>query len=314
MAELKTLRICKFEELPSILDRDKNYIYFACDRLFLFFGQDQYYDPFVICEKIPDDPIDGYLYIQFDGTVKSAIKDEVLDIATIEDSSQLDLLKKLGTTYFMKADKRYIDPQSRTLQLPYYNGTYSMTADVAKDLRIDNDTVVRYDEVLGRFYIEGDFATEHAMDGYKPVDTPTVHLDIAGHAMRAEVKISENPNNILERTGTGLFAEVKDKVDLTQFKETIATFERYRNSSEVILNQAKRLINNNNPDIPNDSIYSMVVKAVNNYNSKMSQMISYYNNIAKELEDIRSESQSYTDKKYLEVYNQIQSLVNQKLK
>lgn len=65
MATSKTLRVCLSKDLPDILDREPNFLYFLYDKLMLFMGQNIYNDPFCIVPALPDDPISGMLYIDF---------------------------------------------------------------------------------------------------------------------------------------------------------------------------------------------------------------------------------------------------------
>ena len=62
---MKTLRVCLSSDLPGLLDRNPDYLYFLYDKLFLYSGQNMIDVNFVIAERIPDidDQVPGMIYI-----------------------------------------------------------------------------------------------------------------------------------------------------------------------------------------------------------------------------------------------------------
>ena len=62
---MKTLRVCLSSDLPGLLDRNPDYLYFLYDKLFLYSGQNMIDVNFVITEHIPDidDQVPGMIYI-----------------------------------------------------------------------------------------------------------------------------------------------------------------------------------------------------------------------------------------------------------
>lgn len=308
--DLKTFKICLFQELPNILERDRDYIYLTYDKLLLFFGQNQYYDPYVICEAIPEEPIAGYLYILFNGQVKTFNGDEIVDIAEIEDESQAESLRKLGTTYFIKADRRYLDLQRRTLQLPYHNGTYSMTMDMARDLQINDNTVVRYDQSSESFYIDGDFLSPPRFKGYEGKESKTVSVEVNDRCIHAEVRVSKASDNLIQKLNGGLYANVNGKVSLDQFEALRDTFKIYQAQSDETLAQMRDLVSREHTDVVSESsILAMVVKAVSEYNEDITRMVEYYDTVYTRLKEIETESKEYTDKVFKEKSDDIDALI-----
>jgi hypothetical protein len=298
---LKTLRICLFKELPDVAERDINYLYLTYDRLLLFFGQNPFYDPFVICERVPESPIEGCLYIQFDGSVKTVVDGQVVDIAKIEDESQTEGLKKLGTTYFIHADRRYLDLQRRTLQLPYHNGTYSMTVSLANDLKVNDKTVVRYDQASENFYIEGEHDSIPRFDGYTAGESGTVDLNIEEHCIHADVRVSKAEDNMIQVKNGGLYATTSNKVSLEQFNQLRQSFEDYQTQSQELLSSIQDLLDHDCSNVVSEnSIMSMVVNAVSQYNEDITYIVQYYNSIYERLESLESKSKEYTDKVFEE--------------
>ena len=151
------LRVCTSENLPILADRQSNYLYFVYDKMQLYFGRDIYRDSFCIVETVPLEPVEGMLYITLNGDLKVFLGDTLDTLGTIENVTQIDLLKKAGTTYFMNAESRYLDLQTRTIQLPFQNGNYQLSVSMTQDLMIDEDTVITYDPATRQFVINGNY-------------------------------------------------------------------------------------------------------------------------------------------------------------
>ena len=94
---MKILTICPSEFLPPYSERTRDHIYFVYDKMALYLGRDVYSDAFCVVEDIPDIPVEGMLYITFDGFVKARINEQVIIIAEIENRQQLDYLKVIYT-------------------------------------------------------------------------------------------------------------------------------------------------------------------------------------------------------------------------
>ena len=60
---MKTLRVCLSSELPDVLERSSDYLYFAYDKLILYSGQNEVSENFAIATEIPEAQIEGMIYI-----------------------------------------------------------------------------------------------------------------------------------------------------------------------------------------------------------------------------------------------------------
>ena len=138
---MKTLRVCLSSDLPGLLDRNPDYLYFLYDKLFLYSGQNMIDVNFVITERIPDidDQVPGMIYIlNTDGSVHRKVDYVDTVVAEIEEDSQIELLRKAGTMYYVNSDHRYMDSQRRTLTLPYNNGNYELAVAAKNDAKTKN--------------------------------------------------------------------------------------------------------------------------------------------------------------------------------
>ena len=103
MATIKTLRVCTSSDLPA--KRDSNFFYFAYDKLLLYQGMNLVDDNFAIVDTIPSSPVYGMMYIlTSDGSIHKNIDYKDTQIAKIENSDQLSILKKAGTSFLVNSD------------------------------------------------------------------------------------------------------------------------------------------------------------------------------------------------------------------
>ncbi len=312
MPNIKILRVCLDKDLPKILDRDRNYLYLTCDKLELYMGQNLYYDPFIICEKMPTVPIDNYLYIVLsDCSVKALIGDNVEQIAAIENADQIALLREIGSVYFVHADKRYLDKETRTLQLPYHNGQYSMTVSMANDIKIDEKTAVRYDPETESFYIEGEHEGLPDYRRYKGKDSPSVKTIVEDFVVRADVKVSNRAYNLIKVLRSGLYAGVRDKISIIEFKQLAHTFDDYKKDADAKLKELQDMMNELTGNIDPDSILSMINEAIIRYCSGIDEIVSYFNNIKLKLENVKKESNEYTDEEFNKVIVNMEDQLNE---
>ena len=188
---MKTLRVCHSKDLPSIHDRDINYIYFLYDKLEVFLGQNYYSDPYAIVESYPfDNVIPGMLYFCLDdGYVKAQVNLVDTKIAKIESDEQLEILKQAGTTFFVNAERRYLDVRTRCISLPFRNGSYELTVNLAADLKINKNTVIAFNPETQQFEIVGDiqdFDIVFSRD-YRGLKTDSVDTKVEDHKISSDV-------------------------------------------------------------------------------------------------------------------------------
>ena len=313
MADNKTLRVCLAQELPEMSERDTSYLYLAYDKLLLFFGQNPYYDPYVICEALPSNPITGCLYILFDGTVQVYVDGDTVTIAEIEDSSQAEHLKDLGNTFFVMADKRYLDLQRKTLQLPYQNGTYSLSVAMAKDIKINEKSVIRYDGVAQRFYLDGEYDVVPRLYPFIGKNTQSVEVQVNDHCIHADVRISEKSGNILSIVNGGLFADVGNIVTVADFEELLETYEEYKDTTDSIITAMESYIGSSTELITTDTLYDYLLEALKEYDDDLKGMIDYYASLTDELAAIEANSKAYTDETFDETQSYLENVITESL-
>lgn len=313
MEGLKILRVCLSNELPDEVDRTNQYLYFVYDKLVLLLGKNYYSDPYVIVEKLPTNPISGILYITLNGEVKAFHDQSFIDIATIESTDQIEILKQLGTTFFIQADKRYLDRKRRLLMLPYHNGTYMLTVNLAKDLKINEKTVIRYDPEKEEFYIEGEHEFEN-FRRYQGAETSTVTTKVEDHCIHADIRLSSDPRNIIKLVGDGLFAGITDKVTNADFVVFKKQYYEYKDMLDGFLADVNEAIENAEIHIGEETIATKIQEAVEEYYGEMVDVFDRYEELATKLDLFEESSTAYTDKVFSETRDELLTLFSEATK
>lgn len=229
---MKTLRVCLSSELPPVIDRSPEYIYFAYDKLKLYAGQNEITDNYAICYALPEGQIENMLYILTkDGSVHRKIDYIDSQIAAIEDSSMIELLKKAGTVFFVNADHRYLDSQRRSLTLPFNDGTYELNAAANADAVYDNNTILKFNEDTNRFELYSDTSEEY-IDWSKEFtggESASTKLDIENGQMYGTIKLSNVADNMLRMKSDGLYLKATNIITKDQFDELSRVVDDQKN-------------------------------------------------------------------------------------
>lgn len=297
----KTLRVCLSSELPDILERDQNFIYFLYDKLMLFVGQSIYNDPFCIVSEMPENPVTGMLYLVIsDGTAKSYIDYTTTDIATIESEDQIEILKQSGTTFFVNADKRYLDLQRRTITLPYLNGNYLLTVDLANDLILDENTVLAFNTETNEFEISGDTidANKEFKKTYDGSESDTTFTNVDDYTITTDVKISPAYDNILKIMGSGLYASVSDRVPSKAFNTWKTNFDQYKADMESYLADLDSKIDSVAGVVSESSLNSKIKSALKSVYSEIDSALSTLTTMSTQFSGIESRVKAYADDKF----------------
>lgn len=297
----KTLRVCLSSELPDILERDQNFIYFLYDKLMLFVGQSIYNDPFCIVSEMPENPVTGMLYLVIsDGIAKSYIDYTVTDIATIESEDQIEILKQSGTTFFVNADKRYLDLQRRTITLPYLNGNYLLTVDLANDLILDENTVLAFNTETNEFEISGDTidANKEFKKTYDGSESDTTFTNVDDYIISTDIKISPAYDNILKIMGSGLYASVSDRVPSKAFNTWKANFDQYKADMESYLADLDSKIDSVAGVVSESSLNSKIKSALKSVYSEIDSALSTLTTMSTQFSGIESRVKAYADDKF----------------
>ena len=311
---MKTLRVCHSEDLPSIHDRDINYIYYLYDKLEVFLGQNYYSDPYAIVETYPgDNVVAGMLYFCLDdGYVRAQVNLETTEIAKIESDEQLEILKQAGTKFFVNADRRYLDVKTKLITLPFRNGTYELTVSLANDLKIDENTVIGYNPETQEFEIIGDIQDFDLVFSrrYKGVETNTIKTNVEDHKISSDVKLNPAYDNIIKETPRGLYASVDDRVTSTVFKNWIDKFMEYKDDMEIFILELADLIEKAEEIISSDTISRKILESLQQVYPEIDSYLENYNQYAQEIDDFETEIHDYADQRFTSALADVQDQID----
>lgn len=301
---MKTLRVCHSRDLPSIESRDSNFIYFLYDKLEVFLGQNYYSDPYAIVETYPfDNVVAGMLYFCLDdGYVKAQVNLVDTKIAHVESDEQLEILKQAGTTFFVNAERRYLDTRTRCISLPFRNGSYELTVGLAADLEIDENTVIGFNPETQEFEIIGDiqdFDLVFSRD-YKGKNTSSVNTNVEDHKISGDIKLNPAYDNIIKETPNGLYATVNDRVTSVVFENWTETFKAYKTAMDAYIADLADLIEEAEELISSDTIARKILEAVEQVYPEIDEALANYDTYAQKIDEIDEEIIDYADNKFNE--------------
>ena len=291
----RTLRVCNSEDLPDKFDRDKDYMYLEYDKMQLYIYQSKYSDPFCIVEKLPVNKAqmtDKMVYITTDGYIYCYMNYKAYQLGTVEnfDPDQLDILKKCGTTYFMNAESRYIDPQKRTIQLPFQNGNYQLNLSLFEDIMINEDTVIRFNPETEQFYVAGkEYQFDNKLNNihaYSGVSTSTVKNKIDKHTFRSEVRISDKELNSIKSLKNGLYVSTADLVTLDDYDRMITAFARYKNIIDGYINELRDIVDEATDYVSPQAITEKINEALIAYEPTIQSMFDNYSSLVSRLSSV----------------------------
>lgn len=312
---MKTLRVCHSEDLPSIHDRDINYIYYLYDKLEVFLGQNYYSDPYAIVETYPTDNnvVAGMLYFCLDdGYVRAQVNLETTEIAKIESDEQLEILKQAGTKFFVNADRRYLDVKTKLITLPFRNGTYELTVSLANDLKIDENTVIGFNPVTQEFEIIGDIQDYDLVFSrkYKGIETNTIKTNVEDHKISSDVKLNPAYDNIIKETPYGLYASVNDRVSSTVFEDWIDRFLEYKDDMETFIIELADLIEEAEEIISTDAISRKILESLEQVIPEIDTYLENYDHYAQEIDNFETEIRDYADQRFTSALAEVQEQID----
>lgn len=297
---MKTLRVCHSRDLPSLHERDINFIYYLYDKLEIFMGQNYYSDPYAIVESYPqsDRIVAGMLYFCLDdGYVRARVNLEDKQIAMIESDAQLEILKQAGTTFFVNADRRYLDTKTKLISLPFKNGTYELTVRLANDLKIDENTVIGFNPETQEFEIIGKIQDYDLVfsRGYKGKDTDTVKTIVEDHKISGEIKINPNPDNIIKTSKDGLYVNVNDRVSSVVFEDWSKRFATFNEEIEEFIEELADLIEAAEEIIATDSIARKIMESLRLVYPEIDEALANYDEYAEKIDALDTGIYRYAD-------------------
>lgn len=305
---MKTLRVCLSSELPDLLERNPDFLYFTYDKLFLYSGQNLLDVNFVITHEIPDSQVIGLIYIlDTDGSVHRKFDYVDEKIAEIEDESQIELLKKAGTMYYIDANHRYMDSQRRTLTLPYNNGNYELTVAAKNDAVFNNNTILKYNEKNNRFEMFGE-QDEEFIDYSKPFrgkETNSVKVNVDGPKISAKIKISNSVGNILKLASDGLYVKPLGWVDSDTFEKWSNDVSDFKKYAQNILDRIDAEIADVEQLVTKDAIHKEVMDQLEPKYPTIDTAIENYQQIVDSLDDIEAKVLDYSSTSIHNAYTNI---------
>jgi len=314
----KILKVCNSEFLPSMVERDVNCVYFVYDKMAIYLGKNFYSDPFCVVESMPEDPVEGMLYITLDGYLKSYFDYKIIDIGQIESEDQIEILKKAGTSYFMKAEYRYLDLQHKTIQLPYQNGNFQLSVNLLKDIMIDENTTIRFNPKTNRFEIDGVVADEvvsnDALEGYTGVDSNSISTKVVDKVIRADLIISPKEGNLLTVYDNGVYANLSNSVQRVEFNQLAGQFVSYKDILNSYIRDIENTIGDIEDNILGDSLTERILEELRKYEPTIDDLLSNYNQISTWIDDLKVDHKKYTDDAFdaakTEIINYLKDLAN----
>ena len=309
MADIKTLRVCLSSELPDILHRDSDYLYFAYDKLALYCGQDEVSENYAIAEEVPEEQIDGMLYIlSSDGSVHRKIDYVDTIVANIEDETQISILKKAGTLYYIDNNRRYFDSQQRTLTLPYTDGTYELAVAMKDNQVFDNNTLIKYNEDTEQFEMysgSGDDFIDYSKP-FRGKETSTVKVNVDGPKISANIKVSKALGNILRAT-----SKTYDKVSIETFEVWKKDVDDFKAYAKDILDKINNEIEHLEELVTEETIEADIYEIVSNRFGDIQEALDNYEDFYNILTDIQTRVMDYAISMYTNEVAKLDSLLEE---
>lgn len=307
---MKTLRVCLSSDLPGLLDRSPDYLYFLYDKLFLYSGQNMIDVNFAIVSSIPaiDDQVPGMIYIlDTDGSVHRKVDYVDTVVAEIEEDSQIELLKKAGTMYYVNSDHRYMDSQRRTLTLPYNDGNYELAVAAKNDAKFNNNTILKFNEKSQRFEMYGE-QDEEFIDFSKPFrgkTTNTAEVIVDGPKIMAMVRISNAVGNILKAASDGLLVKSFGFVDRETFDEWTKYVDDFKRHAQDILDKIDAELSGVKELITPEYIHQEIMAELIQKYPDIETALENYQQVADSLGEIENAVMTYASNTIINASNSI---------
>ena len=337
-----TLKILPKRLLPPYSERSDSYIYFCYDKLEIYLGQGFYNDSFCIVDK-PMEPnigIEGMIYIMLtSGTTDDEMEYSAGDVWTIgyqitkdyetgeyitsqnlekkkmaslekkngvPDPEQLAYLDGIGTLYFQRAEYKYFDKQTRTISLPFQNGTAKLAVEAKENLRFDDNTVLKYNPLTGKFEYDDNYIDPDELvdpnTGLKGYSTNSIDTYVKNNQLHADVRISSNIANGLRILKDGLYVNTTNFVPLAEFNSLKDDYEEWsRNFTELI----ERYNDKIDETYSEENLQNIAQTALEDYKPDIETLINAYEAIYDKLNMIYKAVPQYIDDKFLETKNDI---------
>lgn len=346
--EPRILRLCKSSELPAKSDRDPKYIYFVYDKQRLIVYQSVFIDPFCIVTDLPPEgefkenalyiTLSGYVFTYSDygirkiGHVEYAADydpDSSEDSSTddgqnsngavvlgatgeVFDPDQLEILRSFCKLGFMNAEGRYIDNQTRQLQLPFQNGDYQLALSLREDIKINENTVIKFNRETEQWEIYGDYEEQELPDvgDYKGYTTDTVESMVDEHVFRGRVRISNMDGNGLQVFHNGLYINTSNKAEKKDFDQLTEDILSYKAIIDAYILEIREAILKITQGMSKDVIEEEIMKVLEEYEPTIRDMFSKYNDINNRISALEFATTYALDTKIDEIKQQLIDFIN----
>lgn len=257
-----------------------------------------------LVESIEDNSIlvENMLYISIkQGKAYAYIDYQLKHVATIETKEQIEILKQAGTIYFMNAESRYLDFQTRRINLPYQNGTYQLSLSLANDLLIDKDTTVQYNPETNQFDLVGNhYIPKNRLKGignYTGIPTSTAITEIVDGIIKSHVRISSNENNGVEVRGNGIYVDATQFASQSDFSIVAYAFQQYRGIIDRYILQLRDAVQSVTGSVSQETINEKILEALETYKPTIDEMFNQYQYIYDSLDQLEYDSTTGVDEK-----------------
>lgn len=311
---MKVLKVINSQDFPPVLDRDPNVIYFLYNKLEIYFGQNCYTDPYLVCDHDPEEPVEGMLYFILEtGKVKLFYNYALSIIAEVESEEMLDLLKTQGGSYFfVNADKRYLDLQKRIITLPYRNGQWDLTVDMANNIQLTEDSAIGFNPETNCFDIS---ATKYDYDlvftrDYRGEETSTAKTTVDDHSIKTDIKISSEYGNIIKVYNDGIGAIISGKVPYEEYYQWRTEFYDYKANMEGFIGDLEERVKHVEESISEDIITRKIHEALLEVYPLIDESLVKYDAIVNEIDGVLAQAAAYTDAKVAEGVEEIKEVID----
>lgn len=299
---MRIFKILNSESLPPFNEREENTIYFVYDKLDIYFYQTQYTGLYSIVPELPsltleNKPFRNMLYITMEGGVYTYNSDNSEDwkhIAQIDDPGQLVYLVEAGTNFLLKSGYRYIDSQTKVLNLPYQNGTFQLSVMVDKPIQINNNTIIIYNEETGQWEIDGDryydeYGRNPEIMKYSGVETNSVVTNIFNDHISADVKLSNKVGNTLTIKPDGLYVSERDYASIDQFNDLVARAQAQMTAFNRHIQDMTEALEHIDITLDDQSLHDKIMEVLEEYKPTLNTVIDEYEQVIADFEQEKTE-------------------------
>lgn len=320
----RILQVVTSQTIPIPSRRYKSHLYFVYDKMELWLYCSKYSDLFCIIEEVPEHPVENMLYITLnDGGVYTYTNYRVVKLGSLPlddegnpDPDQLALLKSVGSQYFMNAEARYLDTQTRTIQLPFQNGNYVLSLSLGADLKIDSNTVIRFNPATNQFYIAGkEYQPDDRLNNvgkYVGFLTDTAQTTVDGKIFKSDINISTAEGNGLQIAESGgLFVDTNGLAEEERYEALVIGIRSYMSTIDAYTKELAEAVQKVVGTVSEETINQKIMNTLEEYESTIQSMLDNYSEFSSRLLVLEQKVNTELDTKIEQAKENIKEYVNQ---